>query len=44
MNTIQHYSKSLLISLFLILSIGNVWGETLKAGRKVYLDISQNTG
>lgn len=43
MNTIQHYSKSLLISLFLILSIGNVWGETLKAGRKVYLDISQNT-
>lgn len=26
MNTIQHYSKSLLISLFLILSIGNVWG------------------
>lgn len=44
MNTIQHYSKSLFLSLFLLLSIGNVWGETLKAGRKVYLDISQNTG
>lgn len=44
MNTIQHYSKSLLISLFLILSIGNVWGETLKAGSKVYLDITQNQG
>lgn len=29
MNTIQHYSKSLLISLFLILSIGNVWGENV---------------
>lgn len=43
MNTIQHYSKSLFLSLFLLLSIGNVWGETLKAGRKVYLDISQNT-
>lgn len=26
MNTIQHYSKSLFLSLFLLLSIGNVWG------------------
>ena len=29
MNTIQHYSKSLFFSLFLLLSIGNVWGENV---------------
>lgn len=43
MNTIQHYSKSLLISLFLILSIGNVWGweHTFTEGTTIYYDLTQ---
>lgn len=46
MNTIQHYSKSLLISLFLILSIGNVWGweHTFTVGTTIYYDLTQYGG
>lgn len=46
MNTIQHYSKSLLISLFLILSIGNVWGweHTFTKGTTIYYDLTQYGG
>lgn len=46
MNTIQHYSKSLLISLFLILSIGNVegWEHTFTVGTTIYYDLTQYGG
>lgn len=46
MNTIQHYSKSLLLSLFLILSIGNVWGweHTFTTGTTIYYDLTQYGG
>lgn len=46
MNTIQHYSKSLFLSLFLLLSIGNVWGweHTFTKGTTIYYDLTQYGG
>ena len=46
MNTIQHYSKSLLLSLFFLLSIGNVWGweHTFTVGTTIYYDLTQYGG
>lgn len=47
MNTIQHYSKSLFLSLFLLLSIGNVWGwehTFTTKGTTIYYDLTQYGG
>lgn len=46
MNTIQHYSKSLFLSLFLLLSIGNVWGweHTFTKGTTIYYDLKYGGG